>query len=347
MVAAIELIPIVATPKRFEIEGQEIRALTQSGRVVWTYPLGQVSHRPPSVISARDPAEGDLDGDGISEIAVAVRYAAPNVQPGTSDAVLLFDRKGHLRWSVQPDVKIRDGGETFAGPWRLRDVIVDSGPPARVWIAYSHNTWRPGFVLEVTPDGKQSVRYVLSGWIHVLARWRTTAGNFLAAGGSDNTSSRGSLAIIDLDQPPARWPASSEPAACDGCPTGVPRLVVLFPQSEVTRALFRTFAIVARMHVVDRGLRVSTEDAGTLNSVGLISPDLRVVEFDRANAYWQTHRLLEAEGRINHSVDQCPETATLAHIRTWKPDVGWTESDVAPKERPPVKSSPDGPAISR
>src|SRR6185436_4707680 len=140
-----------------------------------------------------------------------------------------------------------------------------------------------GVVIEVTRDGRESVRYVQEGWVHTLAHWRTPHGNYLAAGGVDSTESLPSVALVDLDAPPARWPVGDGDAACDNCPTGRPHAVMLFPTSDVTHAMQRAYDRIGRFNLLADGLRLTTEGVGVLASVGVVRPDLSIAEFDHAD----------------------------------------------------------------
>jgi hypothetical protein len=39
--------------------------------------------------------------------------------------------------------------------------------------------------------------------------------------------------------------------------------------------------------------------------------------------YWEMHRALEADGRISHTREQCPDRDGPRHVQAWEPSTGW------------------------
>jgi hypothetical protein len=284
---------------------------------------------------------GDFDGDGTTEVAVPVALAPDRTVPATTDPVLVFGKTGRLRWTIQPNLRVLDGGTAFEGPWRLRTLAFSSAPPNRLWIAYVHHTAHPAFVLEVSPDGAHSVRYLMSGRIDALTHWRTTAGDYLAVGGADRQEQSASVTLLDLDGPPARWPATGKVLACDRCPTSSPRALTFFPTSDVSRADFRPFGWVYAMQQPgpDRLSVTMTRGFGPVgpDTTAVMQSDLTVAELARTEEHWAVHRAFEGVGRIAHSVDACPDAVMPVTVRRWTRESGWAAQAVAPAGRPPVR----------
>jgi hypothetical protein len=340
---AIDWVPLAdGQPRTAEIVGDELQAFSQGGRLLWTHSFGRVAHV--ASTSRRPSLVADIDGDGVDELVVPVRFARFPDRSEESDAVVAFDRRGTVRWLVRPEPTLSDGEATFAGPWNVRDLAVGHTPQgSRVWVAYSHNTWRPGLIVEIAPDGTQRIRHVQGGRFYTLHYWPTSRGHFLAAGGSINEFSRPSLVIIDVTGPPSRSPQRDEPLlSCDGCPTADPKAFILFPTSEVTTALVRPYGWVNRGVTHGDELRISTDDGFGEGSVALVTADFRVVEFERSDRYWQAHRNLESQGRLSHTVDQCPDRDQPAQIMVWTPEAGWQTQSVwlSAAVRGSVKSPP-------
>ena len=327
---------IPGRPDRFEIDDNTLTAYTQTGVPVWTYAFGRTAHHP--LTSRAFTSQGDVDGDGTTDVVVAVRYAPPQSKSTYSDAMLAFRRDGSLIWQVQPVLRVSHKGQTFEGPWQVFDFRIspDRGRP-RVWIAYNHPTWRPGFVLEVEPSGQNLLRYVQSGWLHALQYWPTPGGTFLAIGGVVNEYSRASIALVNIDGAPAQSvPNEDSPLACEGCPRGDPHAFFLFPPSELTTLYNRPYSWAKRIVLDGPRLKIALDEGFGEGSIATISSDLRVVEFERADRYWEAHRRFEKEEKIAHRAEECPER-TLAHeMQVWNPSGGWTHYTVTSRMAPPA-----------
>ncbi len=320
-------------PASFRFQAHQLLALDRGGRVIWSHDFGvQVTGRWLMDLVAMPV---DLDDDGQLEYVAAVGFGPdPNAPPTRSDALFCFNSHGDVRWSVTPQVSLNFGGEEFRGPWRLQSFTVSQdGPNRKVWAAFSHHTWRPAFVLEIGPDGTHSMRYVQSGWIWALASWQTPEGSFLAAGGVDNERERPSLALVSLSGEPAHSPnTAGSRDECRGCLPGVPDAYFLFPRSEVTAASRTSpYGYINTLHVVGDRLKVRVHDTPQAARIGFVSPDLQIHELEGSDAYWAEHRNLEDEGRIGHTVENCPERTTPREVRVWRPGDGWTSMMVFPK----------------
>jgi hypothetical protein len=334
-------LPRWSTPIEFAVEGSAVVARNASGRPVWTYALGQSAHRPPDVQAGSDAVTGDLDGDGTIEVALPVALAPARTVPATTDTVLVFEKTGRLRWKVQPTLRVFDRGSTFDGPWRINALAFSTAPPGRLWIAYGHHTSHPAFVLEVSASGAQSIRHLTSGRVNALAHWRTGTADYLAAGGSDRQQLSAVITVLDLDAPPARWPMDPESLTCQRCPVGSPRALAFFPNTDVTRADFRSTGWVYAMRPSSPD-RLALTITGGLGPVGpdataVMRSDLTIAELARTEEHWARHRAFEAAGRILHAVDDCPDAVLPVTVRRWTRESGWVAQAVAPAARPSLR----------
>jgi hypothetical protein len=323
-------------PDRFELDDNTLTAYAPAGTPVWTYAFGRSVHHPRT--SRAFTTLGDVDGDGATDVVVTVRYAPPTSKSTFSDAVLAFRRDGSLIWQIQPVLRIAHKGQTFEGPWQVFDVRIspDRARP-RVWMAYNHATWRPAFVLEVEPNGRNILRYAQSGWLHALQYWQTAGGTFLAVAGIGNEYSRASVALVNLDEEPAQSvPNEDSPLACEGCPRGDPHAFFLLPPSELTGLHNRPYSWAKRLGTEGLNLKASTDDGFGEGSVATISPDLRIIGFERSDQYWLAHRRLEQLDRLAHTADECPERAAPQEMQVWTAGGGWTQYAVTSRIPPPV-----------
>jgi hypothetical protein len=54
-----------------------------------------------------------------------------------------------------------------------------------------------------------------------------------------------------------------------------------------------------------------------------------------SDAYWETHRRFEREGKLTHSSETCPERLEGKMVKIWQPETGWKDV-IAPQAFPPL-----------
>jgi hypothetical protein len=345
LTASVVIVPRWSAAQTYELHGRWLVAVTASGRSVWSHDLGEGARFPNAITGPTDrvsPLVGNLeagdDGDGSHVVAVPLTYSTTRQPSDRSDAVLVLDARGHRRWTIQPEPRIRLGRETFDGPWQVNAMAFSTASPHRLWVAYSDIDDEAGFVMEVTADGRASIRYAFGGRAFALAHWRTRDGNYLAVGGHDRLDQAPAVTILDLDRPGARWPSRDDQLPCDQCPMAAPRLIALFPTSEVATTLSRSNGTVFGLTTVDGRLVVDLTDGTGLaarHAVAIVDQALNVVRFEYSAKHWVTHRALEVEGRLRHTVDACPEAHNATPVRMWTSAAGWRQRFVAPSPSPP------------
>jgi hypothetical protein len=335
--------PSPGVPVLFEFEGSRLVAFTESGRRLWTHDFGRAAAHPPSIRRMGDSI--DFDGDGDHEVIVPVRFSnviGPTVHTLETDAIVVFSSTGRLLWRVQPELTLTDGEQEFTGPWHVRYIVPTRAPDSgRFWVAYSHHTWRPGVVFEFTRDGDYSIRYLQGGGrVNSLAFWPHAEGPFLVAGGTLIEPLGASLAVIDLNGPPARSPDERRVLTCEGCPTAPVHNFTLFPPTEVARGLYQPHGFVTSVHPIGAGLRLQTDEGFGEGMVGQVDQTFHLTEFEGSARYWSVHRDLTDKGRIDHAADQCSERTIAWPIRFWRPGAGWSEYSVIPAKS--LYSGPPG-----
>ena len=339
--SAVWMVPRTGVPASWEFEGREVVAYSSNSRRLWSHPFGRIVSSPSTLFRGPGILD-DVTGDGRPEALTPVRYAAPQMHATESDAVFAFGADGSIVWSVQPDLTMTSAEETFYGPWYVYDVAtgMTAGGP-RTWIAYSHHIWWPAFVLEVAPNGAATVRYVQPGRIYSLTYWATRQGPLLMAGGALNEAGRASVALMNLDHPPARWKGPAGPALeCPNCPRADPSAMLLLPNSDVTTALARPSGWVMRARLKESSVELSVNDGFGTGSLVRMNDDLQVTTAARSDRYWQVHRAMEEEGRISHRPEECPDHARPLEIRQWTPTRGWSTTLV------PLRALPIPPGLN-
>jgi hypothetical protein len=154
-------------------------------------------------------------------------------------------------------------------------------------------------------------------------------GSYILAGGISNQCNCAFLAVLREDYATGSSPALAPVFRCDNCPVGEPYRYLLFPQSELTPlsgAAYNTLSVIS----VDKGhvwVGVSeTRSQGLDNWKRYDLSDNFVPQSAWvSDQYWALHRQMESEGKIHHTVEQCPERTQPQTVRMWSPEDGWKE----------------------
>ncbi len=312
--------------------GRNLEARDAAGRVVWTYSFNTEVSRPLGEsrrVAPRDDrvAEVDLDGDGVVEHLVPVRFDPPQQgQSASTDALYAFSGDGRLLWSVAPKTTLSCGGQTFEAPWNLSATQISQEPGRkRIWLAYVHHVSWPSFIVEVDPDGRSVLKYLQTGWIMSLAEWQTPAGVRLVAGGVIHDEDRPSVVLLDPDGPAAISPDTDPRFLCGGAPTGQPAQVTLLPKFDLLAAAGVAYGMVGTLKVVGPDLQAESDSV-----VATVAPDGAVKSLLFGDVYWARHRRLEMERKLSHPAARCPETTTPQEIRAWTAGGGWQRYFISP-----------------
>jgi hypothetical protein len=319
----------VGHPARFEFDGKDLVAITEGGWIVWRHSFDRLVQFPST--SSRRIMTRQVERS--EEAIVPVRFAAGSNQMMETDAVYAFRDDGSVIWKVQPTVRLADDTQTFTGPWHVYDVVASpAAGPKRVWIAYSHNTWWPAFVVEVAPDGRQRIVYVQAGRIYSIGLFATPTQTFLAVGGTVNEYRGASLALLGVDDPPSQSVRTAQTGlTCAECPvTATPRAFFVLPRSELSRTIARPSGWISHIDQIGGNLVFSTDEGFLEGAIGVITPTLSVTRYDWSDRYWEMHRTLEEQGRISHMAGDCPERNAPVDIRTWSAAAGWGHATVTP-----------------
>ncbi len=320
------LMPTRETPAAFVLVGRSLEGRDHRGRVLWSHDFGSEVSRAVGTYQVEEPrgsdsvARVDLNGDGVLATLIPVHFGRDG-ESHTLESLYAFSDDGRVLWSVSGDLKLSCGQKTFSAPWSISWVTVSGGPgPRRVWVAYRHHTWWPSFVVEISPTGSQTIRYVQTGWIMSLQEWHTPRGVRLVAGGVMNEHARASVAMFDPSGPPVMSPYVDAQFDCEDAPTASPDRVILFPALEVSQGLGSPYVMVQRMNEIGPDLRLEINSGSVL---AVVNADDRVRDLSFSDAYWLHHRALEVSGKLSHSVEACPERTRPAQIRSWTMAKSW------------------------
>lgn len=267
----------------------------------------------------------DVDADGAPDVVVAISHEA-DAASGMhhSGRLVRLDPDGTVRWTHEVADQVTFGARRFAGPWAVMDWRLSPGAgPRRIAVAARHYVWWPGFVALLDDAGQRTGTFVNAGWIEEV-RW--IDGDRIVATGFNNPRNGGMIAVLDARAVSGRSPDAPEPFACGDCPEGDPLQYMVFPRSELnvrTAGRFNRARIAA---FAGKYLVHTEEITGPLESaVAMYEFDagFKLVQASYSDTYWDLHRRLELEGRIDHAAEACPTRSGPASIESWSREGGW------------------------
>jgi hypothetical protein len=322
-------------PVRVEFSGNELLAWNERGRLLWPYDFGQPLRPDPDPPATDRVAIVNLGRTRQHDLlAAAPLFSSDRTNP-PSDALYCFSARGKLRWHHPFDGKPQFGGHLYDSPWAFSALMVtrsDSAPS--IWCSVRQYYSSASTVVEFDRDGNKLAQFVNWGHIDSLNYVREASGSYVLAGGISNQSDCAFLAVLREDHASGSSPALSSGFQCDNCPPGEPYRYLLFPRSELTRLSGATYNNL-RLIQVD-GSHVSVGVSETTNP-GVPGPDWEQYDLSKdfvpqsvwiSDHFWTLHREMEVEGKIHHTVEQCPERTQPQPVRMWSPETGWKEIKV-------------------
>jgi hypothetical protein len=102
---------------------------------------------------------------------------------------------------------------------------------------------------------------------------------------------------------------------------------VVLPRSELNRVTDSAFNR-ARLDVISDKVLIRTDetverDGSIADALYEFDTSLGVVAASYSDRYWDMHRALEAQGKIHHSRQQCPDHDGPREVQMWEPSTGW------------------------
>jgi len=250
----------------------------------------------------------------------ATRVGGPRMDEQVESGTLaLLDANGRPQRSFSFADQVTFDGKSYGPPWALTAFAVSEGDGRRnVAVAAHHYIWEPGLVTVLDDGWKRRGTFVHSGWIEDV-RW--VGPERLLIAGFSNARDGGMIALLDATALDGQGPGSVDSRFfCESCSTERPLRMFVLPRTELNRfnhAVIQDFPggrIAARTQEMASGVEVVYE---------FTTPALDFVTARFSDGYWEIHRTLEAEGRIAHSREQCPDRNGPRTLLEWKPATGW------------------------
>ena len=309
-------------PFRAEITSTGIVAVDKSGREQWLYgfPQGDLSvpkatHSDVLVIAGAEP--GVLAATSYYQRAIDGSFR--------SGQLLWLTPTGALSRTFSFDDRLVFGDETYDAPWMLSDFSVnEGGGKRRIAVAGLHKNWWPSLVTVLDEKWRRTGTFVNAGWVSEL-NWLSP--DRLLISGFSNDHDGGMVGIVDPNALDGRSPAGgSHKYVCSTCPDGSPLRYVVMPRSEVNLASGSKLN-GALVQMQDGRILVRTIEvpriADAVEALYEFSSSLELLRASYGDRYWESHRALEAEGKIGHTREQCPSRDGPQGMTVWERTTGW------------------------
>lgn len=308
-------------PTRLAVVENEVLALNATGQTRWIYRPDGVELGPPEM---RWSYVRDLDGDTHPDPIASLEVGRPPFTEHTGE-LRAFSADGDVRWSLTPDDRLAFRSGEYGPPWPAKDLAVYStrGQTRIAWTVH-HFTWGPSLLITVDATGKRMGTFVNAGWIRMAER--APDERYLIATGTTNSREASFFAVLDADRPAGHSP---EPAGssleCVRCPPGDPLQYVVLPRTDVSRLEHFPTDGPTIMTFADGTTQVHSLESGGPNiaaAIYVVAPDLTIREVRFSDSYWEWHRRLERDGKLDHAPAACPHRQGL-EVQRWTRAEGW------------------------
>ncbi len=279
------------------------------------------------LLTPRSDGRSILIDRGAGGVIAGTGYStsAANATTHVGGRLLWLSSTGQLQRTFSFDDTLSFTDETYGGPWVITDYrLSDESATRRLAAAAHHMQWWPSVVTVLNDRWQREGTFVHAGWVEHL-QW-ISPGRLLIVGFS-NALDGGMVALLDPATMTGQSPrARNATYACAACgPESALRYVIL-PRSELNRVTASPFnraileAAGDRLVVSTVEVPRATEPASAMYE---FSPSLGVLSASYGDRYWEMHRSLEAQGRLDHPRERCPDRDGPPHVEIWEPASGW------------------------
>jgi hypothetical protein len=313
-----------------DLSSQGVVGRSATGEEVWRYPFPADRQH---VIQAFGRRTALVRGSRPSAYGLVAYTESNSDHRAASGELLEFSTTGELRRRFAFDDRLRVGGKLFEPPWAVTTLAVDdSSGVRRIALASHHYTWYPSPVTILDERWQRVGTFVHAGWVEAL-EW--LAPDRLLIGGFSESNNGGMVALLDPARVNGQGPeAPGSRYDCDECGPDRPVRMAVMPRSEVNLASGWRFnrAVIVRSgdRIQARTIELEME-AGHAEAIYEFSPSLALLGASFSDRYWDAHRMLEAEGKLDHTREQCPDRNGPRTVLTWTAATGWTTAAVTPR----------------
>lgn len=259
----------------------------------------------------------DGDGEPVQLVGGAdpAAYIATSFRQRRADGLIeggelaSLDLDGSARQRFSFDDQVTFDQKPFGPPWALTAFAVDDATGSRrIAVAAHHYAWSPSLLTLLDERWQRRGTFSHAGWIEAV-RWLRP--DRLLIGGFSETRDGGMVALLD-------------PADLGRGPL---RMIVM-PRTELNRVTVSRFnrAIVQVLpdRIVARPIEVPSAGEDAVDALYEFTPGLEFMSASFSARYWEVHRALEAQGKLDHPRERCPDRLGPREIQVWTPDQQWT-----------------------
>jgi hypothetical protein len=316
--------PAAAGPLRVEATPDAIVAYNMDGSPRWTH-LFPAEDK--VALSTNSMAARVITTEPAAVYAITSYSARRSDDRPGSGALMAFTPEGELRRSFSFDDEVTFAGKPYGAPWaNTTFAIDDSTSRRRVAVAAHHYTWDPSLVTVLDDRWQRRATFVHAGWVEAL-HWLSP--ERLLIGGFSESRNGGMVALLDPAAMNGQGPeAPGTRYYCDSCGTERPLRMIVMPRTElnlVTSHRFnRAVVEVTADRVIARTIEVLIDEGSAADVVYEFTPSLELISAAFGARYWDLHRTLELEGKLDHPRERCPDRDGPREIFVWTPAAGWT-----------------------
>ena len=311
---------------RVEVTSAGVIARDSAGTEQWRHPF------PPTykTFVLAEPVVATRGGRPGVYFAISYRARGQTDHQMESGMLTLLDLEGRRQQSFSFDDTVTFQGVSYGPPWVLTAFAVnETQGTRRVAVSAIHAVWEPSLVTILDDRWQRRGTFVHAGWIEAV-RW--LGPDRLLIAGFSNAQDGGTVAVLDAAALDGQGPEPADSRHfCETCGPNRPLRMFVFPRTELNRitasrfnrARVRTF-VGERLSVHTIEMTSMPADQGDADAVyEFTTPSLDFVSARFSERYWEMHRALEAEGRITHTREQCPDRDGPREIQMWEPAAGW------------------------
>jgi DNA-binding winged helix-turn-helix (wHTH) protein len=345
LVVAVGIAVFILRPRghaevsEIKIFGRHLVA-SKNGREAWSYdfnqPLREEFVQPP-YLDQRSLIQ-DVNEDGRKEVLLAPPLLFAQKGDSSTDALFCFSSEGKVLWQRAFRDRMRFHGDDAGPRWEFGAMTTaPDGPKTSIWFTICEPYLSTSILFKMYAQGAATPYFVNYGHLRTLHRMQTPTGSYILAGGISNDANCAMLAVLRDSAASGHSPAINTPVDCDGCPPGQPIRYFLFPRTEVCKVIGEPYNDTHAITSTDGRLKATT--AETFTPPPEAPHDWAMYDFTTdfepksvmlSDDYWKDHRRLSAEGKIKHSVEDCPERLKPIVVKMWTPESGWKDVALPP-----------------